>query len=107
MSTTAQIAAKQKNAQLSTRPTSPDGKAKSSLNAVKTGLTGRTSCSTEMTTTSAKRKLNLTRPPASTSPLFTKPARRMGTRREWLRIFKRRSRSPRLGDRARSLRRLG
>jgi hypothetical protein len=42
MSTTAQIAANQKNGQLSTGPTSPDGKAKSSLNAVKTGLTGRT-----------------------------------------------------------------
>jgi hypothetical protein len=42
MSTSAQIAANQKNAQLSTGPTSPDGKAKSSLNAVKTGLTGRT-----------------------------------------------------------------
>jgi hypothetical protein len=42
MSTTAQVAANQKNAQLSTGPTSPDGKAKSSLNAVKTGLTGRT-----------------------------------------------------------------
>jgi hypothetical protein len=42
MSTPAQIAANQKNAQLSTGPTSPDGKAKSSLNAVKTGLTGRT-----------------------------------------------------------------
>jgi hypothetical protein len=42
MSTFAQIAANQKNAQLSTGPASPDGKAKSSLNAVKTGLTGRT-----------------------------------------------------------------
>lgn len=42
MSSNAQIAANQKNAQLSTGPTSPDGKAKSSLNAVKTGLTGRT-----------------------------------------------------------------
>jgi len=42
MSTASQIAANQKNAQLSTGPTSPDGKAKSSLNAVKTGLTGRT-----------------------------------------------------------------
>jgi hypothetical protein len=42
MSTPAQIAANQKNGQLSTGPTSPDGKAKSSLNAVKTGLTGRT-----------------------------------------------------------------
>lgn len=42
MSTTAQIAANQKNAELSTGPTSPDGKAKSCLNAVKTGLTGRT-----------------------------------------------------------------
>jgi len=42
MSTSAQITANQKNAQLSTGPTSPDGKAKSSLNAVKTGLTGRT-----------------------------------------------------------------
>jgi hypothetical protein len=42
MSTTAQIAANQKNAQLSTGPTSETGKAKSSVNAVKTGLTGRT-----------------------------------------------------------------
>jgi len=42
MSTAAQISANQKNAQLSTGPTSPDGKSKSSLNAVKTGLTGRT-----------------------------------------------------------------
>ncbi|HTU44981.1 MAG TPA: hypothetical protein VMF91_07960 [Bryobacteraceae bacterium] len=42
MSTPAQVAANQKNAQLSTGPTSPEGKAKSSLNAVKTGLTGRT-----------------------------------------------------------------
>jgi hypothetical protein len=36
------IAANQRNAQLSTGPTSETGKAKSSLNAVKTGLTGRT-----------------------------------------------------------------
>src|SRR5690242_10870439 len=42
MSTHAQIAANQANAQLSTGPTSAAGKAKSSLNAVKTGLTGRT-----------------------------------------------------------------
>jgi hypothetical protein len=42
MSTTAQIAANQKNAQLSAGPTSEAGKAKSSLNAVKSGLTGRT-----------------------------------------------------------------
>jgi hypothetical protein len=42
MSTSAQIAANQANAQLSTGPTSETGKAKSSLNAVKTGLTGRT-----------------------------------------------------------------
>src|SRR5690348_14036817 len=42
MSTAAQIAANQKNAQLSTGPTSPAGKAKSSLNAVKSGLTGHT-----------------------------------------------------------------
>ncbi len=42
MSSPAQIAANQKNAQLSTGPTSETGKAKSSLNAVKTGLTGRT-----------------------------------------------------------------
>jgi hypothetical protein len=42
MPTNAQIAANQKNAQLSTGPTSPEGKSKSSLNAVKTGLTGRT-----------------------------------------------------------------
>jgi hypothetical protein len=42
MSTAAQIAANQKNSQLSTGPTSEAGKAKSSLNAVKSGLTGRT-----------------------------------------------------------------
>ena len=36
------LAANRANAQLSTGPTSPEGKAKSSLNAVKTGLTGRT-----------------------------------------------------------------
>ncbi len=42
MSSLAQIAANQKNSQLSTGPTSDSGKSKSSLNAVKTGLTGRT-----------------------------------------------------------------
>ncbi len=42
MATDAQIAANKKNAQLSTGPTSETGKAKSSLNAVKTDLTGRT-----------------------------------------------------------------
>jgi hypothetical protein len=42
MSTAAQLAANHANAQLSTGPTSPDGKAKSSLNAVKTALTGQT-----------------------------------------------------------------
>jgi hypothetical protein len=42
MSSVSQIAANQKNAQLSTGPTSTGGLAKSSLNAVKTGLTGRT-----------------------------------------------------------------
>jgi len=42
MSTAAQIAANQKNAQNSTGPTSQAGKAKSSLNAVKSGLTGHT-----------------------------------------------------------------
>jgi hypothetical protein len=42
MSSHAQLAANQRNAQLSTGPTSEVGKAKSSLNAVKTGLTGRT-----------------------------------------------------------------
>jgi len=42
MSTAVQIAANQKNSQLSTGPTSEAGKAKSSLNAVKSGLTGRT-----------------------------------------------------------------
>jgi hypothetical protein len=40
--TEAQIAANQRNSKLSTGPTSETGKAKSSLNAVKTGLTGRT-----------------------------------------------------------------
>ncbi len=38
----AQLAANRANARLSCGPTSPDGRAKSSLNAVKTGLTGRT-----------------------------------------------------------------
>ena len=42
MSTPAQIAANQSNANLSAGPVSLAGKAKSSLNAVKTGLTGRT-----------------------------------------------------------------
>jgi hypothetical protein len=42
MSTPSQIAANQANAQLSTGPKSEAGKAKSSLNAVSTGLTGRT-----------------------------------------------------------------
>ena len=42
MSTAAQIAANLKNAQLSTGPSSQSGKAKSSLNAVKSGLTGHT-----------------------------------------------------------------
>ena len=42
MSTAAQIAANQANAQKSTGPKTESGKAKSSLNAVKTGLTGRT-----------------------------------------------------------------
>src|SRR3954452_5409629 len=36
------LAANRANAQLSTGPTTPEGKTKSSLNAVKTGLTGRT-----------------------------------------------------------------
>ncbi|MBV9038398.1 MAG: hypothetical protein JO182_28175 [Acidobacteriaceae bacterium] len=36
------LAANRANAQLSTGPLTPEGKAKSSLNAVKTGLTGRT-----------------------------------------------------------------
>lgn len=40
--TPAQLAANRANAQLSTGPTSKIGKAKSALNAVKTGLTGRT-----------------------------------------------------------------
>src|SRR5947199_7156712 len=42
MSSEAQLAANRHNSQLSTGPTTPAGKAKSSLNAVKTGLTGRT-----------------------------------------------------------------
>ncbi|MBV8864451.1 MAG: hypothetical protein JO210_03520 [Acidobacteriaceae bacterium] len=42
MSTNAQITANRQNSQLSTGPTSEAGKAISSLNAVKTGLTGRT-----------------------------------------------------------------
>jgi hypothetical protein len=42
MSTPSQIAANQANAQLSTGPKSNSGKAKSSLNAVSNGLTGRT-----------------------------------------------------------------
>lgn len=42
MSTAAKDAANRRNAQLSTGPTSETGKAKSSMNAVKTGLTGQT-----------------------------------------------------------------
>jgi hypothetical protein len=42
MSSDRQIEANRLNAELSSGPKSPDGKAKSSLNAVKTGLTGRT-----------------------------------------------------------------
>ena len=42
MSTAQQIAANQANAQLSTGPRTEDGKKRSSLNALKTGLTGRT-----------------------------------------------------------------
>ena len=42
MATEAQIAANRANAQHSTGPSSPEGKAKSSHNALKTGLTGRT-----------------------------------------------------------------
>ena len=38
----AQLAANRANSQLSTGPTSPEGKAKISHNALKTGLTGRT-----------------------------------------------------------------
>ena len=41
-SSPAKVKANRANAQLSTGPQSPHGKAKSSLNAVKTGLTGRT-----------------------------------------------------------------
>jgi hypothetical protein len=42
MATDSQITANRANAQLSTGPSSPDGKLKSSHNALKTGLTGRT-----------------------------------------------------------------
>jgi hypothetical protein len=42
MSSQAQVTANQANAQLSTGPTSAEGKAKSSRNALKTGLTGHT-----------------------------------------------------------------
>ena len=42
MPSDAQLNANQANAQLSTGPKTPEGRAKSSLNAVKTGLTGRT-----------------------------------------------------------------
>ena len=42
MSSAAQVAANQANAQLSSGPKTPEGKAKSSRNALKTGLTGRT-----------------------------------------------------------------
>ncbi len=42
MSSPAKLAANQRNAQLSTGPTSETGKSRSSLNAVKTGLTGHT-----------------------------------------------------------------
>ena len=42
MASEAQVKANRENAQLSTGPKTKTGKAKSSLNAVKTGLTGRT-----------------------------------------------------------------
>ena len=42
MSSTLQVAANQANAQLSTGPRTEEGKKRSSLNALKTGLTGRT-----------------------------------------------------------------
>ncbi len=42
LSSERRLVANRANAQLSTGPTTPQGKAKSSLNAVKTGLTGRT-----------------------------------------------------------------
>jgi hypothetical protein len=42
MATPAQLEANRANAQLSSGPSSPEGKAKSSHNALKTGLTGRT-----------------------------------------------------------------
>ncbi len=42
MATESQINANRANAQHSTGPSSPEGKLKSSHNAVKTGLTGRT-----------------------------------------------------------------
>jgi len=42
MATSAQLEANRANAQLSTGPSSPEGKAKCSHNALKTGLTGRT-----------------------------------------------------------------
>ena len=42
MATSAQLEANRANAQLSTGPSRPEGKAKASHNALKTGLTGRT-----------------------------------------------------------------
>ena len=42
MSSQAQVAANQANAELSTGAKTPEGKAKSSMNALKTGLTGHT-----------------------------------------------------------------
>src|SRR5947208_13775361 len=42
MSSEAQLAANRQNSRLSTGPQTPEGKAKSSLNAVQTGLPGRT-----------------------------------------------------------------
>ena len=42
MSSQAQVAANQANAELSTGAKTPEGKAKSSRNALKTGLTGHT-----------------------------------------------------------------
>ena len=42
MATESQINANRANAQSSTGPSSPEGKLKSSHNAIKTGLTGRT-----------------------------------------------------------------
>ena len=92
----AQLAANQANAQLSTGPKSAEGKAKSSLNAVRTGLTGKTillpSDDAEAYTdhiASHVAPAGTRSPPKSTDPFKTSPKPSGVSRafRSWRRIY--------------------